>query len=424
LWFIFGLILCTITNFQYNSKFISDGVIHSKQISSRSGNQQAILDPNSSTEWSHGNTRMLISWDDVEGALVKINLFRNSVHVVEISGWIDNTGRFSEYVSIEENWGSGDGFTVELEDNLGNIYLSERFRINSNLRVIDSTIGESWATGQERASFDWVGAQGETVKITLYRGNEILSEICSWDVNTGHYELPYPVPANWGQGDGYQIKIEDNLGNIDRSASFSIQPIMVLNPLSGESWIVGESIPEFQWFGAANVVRIELRNSGNAVAEIARWMDDTGSYSPNIQVPSSWAPLRDGTYELVVVDDLGMEGIVSPIYIRHTDDTIDGAIPLTRMGNNSISSPSDVDYWVVDTSRGNKYKVTASDTTTVTLQVLSSSGGTEITDVMVGFVDWQAARSGNYIVRVASKLGATGSYTLNFGRTFGSIGRN
>lgn len=380
----------------------------------------SVSSPASGDSWVHGRRVVTVEWNDLEGSLVKLYLFRGNDEIALLSGWIENESRYRNMTSIEESWGSGDGFYVVVEDNLGNTLNSEEFSLRSDLQIQDSVLGP-WAVGQQDVRIFWDGAQGTSVRIALEKDDEEIAVLCDWELNQGSFLVPFSIPSAWGIGDGYRLHIEDNLGNSDLSRTFRIQSILVFSPESGESWTVGDTVPEFRWIGAHNVVRIFLRSSGREVAVIAGWMDNAERFSYAGVVPSAWAPERSAAYELVVQDDLGEEGVVYPVQIGHTDDTVAGAMPLVSHGSDFIEAAEDIDYWFVEAIRGNKYKVTASDTVTVTLQVFSSNGTNSVTEQAVGEVAWQASRTGEYIIKVASKLGATGSYSLSFGRAFGVL---
>lgn len=380
--------------------------------------EEGVTDPDETTVWTHGDRGITIRWNGLEGSLVKVHLHRNGALVAELSGWKDNTGRMRLSSGVSASWGSGDGFSVKVEDNLGTILWSPSFRILSDGSVNDPSAGTVWATGMTNVPVEWSGLQGEVVDVHLLQDGADVAAIASGLQNNGSLTLSR-VKADYGTGDGYTILVEDEIGNSAESRQFSIQPINITSPERDAPLEVGQVSPEIRWRGGNVAVRISIESGGQVTQRLSDWIDNTGSFSPG-EVTSSWMDGRAGRCRIVVEDDLGDRGEI-PIYLSFTGESRSSAIALTNSScSGMLADSTDFTWWRVVPDLNGKFQVRSTTGDDVVLYLYSSSGR-RMVGPAVGGVGWHARRGSTYFVKVEPFETPSVRYRLSADRVYGSI---
>jgi len=380
--------------------------------------EEGVTAPDETTVWTHGDRGVTIRWNGLEGSLVKVHLYRNGALVSQLSGWEDNTGRMRLSGGVNATWGSGDGFTVRIEDNLGTTMWSPSFRILSDGSVNDPSAGTVWATGMTNVPVEWSGLQGELVDVYLRKDGTDVAAIASGLQNNGRLTLSR-VKADYGTGDGYTILVEDEIGNSAESRRFSIQPINIISPERNASLEVGQESPAIRWRGGNVAVRISIESGGQVTERLSEWIDNTGSYSPG-EVTSAWMDGRAGRCRLVVEDDLGDRGEI-PLYLSFTGDSRSSAIILTNSScSGMLADSADFTWWRVIPPLSGKFQVSSTTGDDVVLYLYSSTGR-RMAGPCVGSVGWHARRGSTYFVKVEPFETPSARYRLSADRVYGSI---
>jgi hypothetical protein len=113
---------------------------------------------------------------------------------------------------------------------------------NTVISITEPNGGEIWQTGS-LYQIKWNDAISENVKIELYKGGAIHSQITSSTSSDGSYN--WTIPASTAQGVDYRIKItsvdDDNItGSSDLDFSIiDVSFVTVSSPNGGESWQAG-----------------------------------------------------------------------------------------------------------------------------------------------------------------------------------------
>jgi len=306
--------------------------------------------PTEETIWEHGDSGIRVTWDGVEGTLIKISLLKNGSLVAEVIGWCDNDESEALDSSVQASWGSGSGFQVQIEDNLGNTLTSETFRIMAPINISEPRITTVWSHSERDISIAWSGSPGNTVDIVLFDGDYQMATLASNIPNTGTYTYLNAISSSWGTGDNYSIRIIDDIGNEYNSRHFTINAINVTSPASGTVWSDQNPDLNVTWEGGARVVRISLYRGSTKIKDLTEWIDNTDEFevgsllSLNLEAGSN--------YKIEVRDDQGDQGFSENITITYSQNTREGALDLSGNTISTNLAPNETKFFNIDLSTG------------------------------------------------------------------------
>jgi hypothetical protein len=136
---------------------------------------------------------------------------------------------------------------VRLTDNTGRWGWSDDFRVDTagSLVVREPSRSSVWLHGDGEVVVSLAVAAYDTVRADVYKGNSLIGVFASWtmpdsDVLSGDSA----IPAAWGIGDDYRVRVAGISGNYGWSDYFSIRadttPVFaVIYPDSSTFWHAG-----------------------------------------------------------------------------------------------------------------------------------------------------------------------------------------
>jgi len=327
--------------------------------------------PTEETIWEHGDSGIRVTWDGVEGTLIKVSLLKNGSLVAEVIGWCDNDESEVLDSSVLASWGSGSGFQVQIEDNLGNTLTSETFRIMAPINISEPRITTVWSHSERDVLITWSGSPGNTVDIVLFDGDNQIATLASSIHNTGTYTYSNAISSSWGTGDNYSVRVIDDIGNEYNSRHFTINAINVTSPASGTIWSDRNPNLNVTWEGGARVVRISLYSGSTKIKDLTEWIDNTGSYeitdflSQNLDAGSN--------YRIEVRDDQGDQGFSLPFFLRFSLSTPNGAVPFS-----TVTPQGDFNYigesiWLKRTFQENERIKISFDSDAINVQIFDDN---------------------------------------------------
>jgi hypothetical protein len=186
-----------------------------------------VTNPSSWTVWKHGQTDTSLSWVGGSGAQVRVSLFKGDQFIAPYLWWISNNGQATRSVGIPPAWGTGSGYRLKVIDSDGNVGWSGIFSINASgvyINVTNPNASTVWTHGQQLTRVLWNGASGSQVRMSIFKGDQFIAPYLWWTANDGEAVRGPAIPAEWGSGSDYRMKVIDSNGNIGWSEYFSITP--------------------------------------------------------------------------------------------------------------------------------------------------------------------------------------------------------
>lgn len=357
-----------------------------------------VLTPNGNETWIGGGT-YAITWDQIgtAGDSVKIELLKAGTVCATIAEGTDNYGT---YDWVAEQCGDDSTlYAVQVTDltTLATDVSDATFKIRPfEFALLSPNGGEEWIEGVEQ-TISWSrteGASGDSVKIELMHGGEVVTTISAGTDNNRAFVW---TPAQYsGEVTGYSIVVTDltTLDADESDATFSIlDPVIeITSPAGDEEWIEGTA-QSITWeiTGTAGAkAKIELLAAGSACATIA---DST---------------TNDGTYEWTVAD-CGAE--TSGLAIQITDlttlatavsDTFAVLPPVL-----TVTAPNGAESWDEGTAYDITWSTVGTAGATVTIELLQNGAACATiatAETNDGSYTWTAAKCSNssahYTVRV------------------------
>ncbi len=243
-----------------------------------------ITSPDISDVWDIGSIQ-LITWNST-GTItdVKIELYENSIFVMEITASTPNDGSYSWTVPVSLNESLlyqirvSDAVEALIED------YSDNFEIEDtrSLTVVLPDSITSWAISETK-DIDW-NSTGiiANVKIDLYENGAFVMELAASTPNDGSFSWTVPIGLN--DSILYQIRISDALDTTmeDYSDNFEIEDtrsITVVTPDSTTGWTMGDT-RDITWTSTGTIanVKIELLVNSISIMDIAVSTPNDGTY--------------------------------------------------------------------------------------------------------------------------------------------------
>jgi hypothetical protein len=177
-----------------------------------------------------------------------------------------------------------------------------------------------WMYMQGNTHVEWSGAEGESVRIDIYRNDEFFLEYLGWVPNNGYAtRTGYLHPACHGSG-YYQIRVEDDAGNSGISDYFTIMcggigDITITYPRGVPVWTYAGSDAYVTWTDSdAEMVRVHVYGGdGTNLDILIDWTENDGYAEPPYPLDSS---LIAGAYYIEITDDRGEWGIGGDFVIQ------------------------------------------------------------------------------------------------------------
>lgn len=181
------------------------------------------------------------------------------------------------------------------------------------IKVLYPTSTDVWMYMQANTHVEWSDAEGESVRMDIYRNDEYFIDYLDWVPNSGSaVRTDYLHPACHGSG-FYQIRIEDSAGNSGLSNYFTIMcggigDIAITYPSGVPVWQYAGSDAYVTWTNSdADTVRVHVYSGDGAYLGILIDLTENDGYAePPYPLDPSLIP---GTYYIQITDDRGEWGI-------------------------------------------------------------------------------------------------------------------
>ena len=289
----------------------------------------SVTDPNGSSVWYHFESDYQVSWhypgllgldEMLSGDEVSILLY----HGAELADTLvsstvnDESWLFTDLVPM--SWTPDNNYSIYIEDNLGNYGWSAEFAIESVIgeviTVTNPVSDTAWSHYQSGTEVTWqypALLYCDSVCIDIYKGGILLAEFSDWTDNDGHYISTDTIPANWGSGDDYQLKIYDDLGNYGWSEEFSIigaEVVEISSPSASTVWEHYNTGYPVNWNSEmlqSTNVSISLYKDTTLVETLTALTLNDGEWILNSSVSHAWGYGSD--YRIHIVDNYGDWGM-------------------------------------------------------------------------------------------------------------------
>ena len=268
--------------------------------------------------------RMASLYSPLSGDEVLITILQGGSVVDTLGGgWLTNTGVYTLTEQVSYFWGTGSDYQIRIEDDLSNYGTGEYFQIVSPgageiITVTYPTSSTSWGHYEGNTQVTWEYPALDTplfqdsVKLEVWTngGSTYLDDYSDgWVDNTTSYTRPEGIPAEWGIGSTYQIKITDGTGNYGWSDSFTIENadvISITEPSSSTTWMhysVDNSILWDTTGITSDEVIIQLFRGSSFTATLVSGVSNSGEWTYAGPVPDSWITATN--YRVKITDTYG-----------------------------------------------------------------------------------------------------------------------
>jgi hypothetical protein len=149
-------------------------------------------------------------------------------HSIVCDGYQDNSGR---YYHMNYGWGGGNNIWYALDNLFCNWTgcdvmeegLLQGIEPRNYFAVSEPSAATIWTHGEVPAlAIAWSGSAAAQVKIDLYKGDLRIGTVVDWTANDGSEPLGYAVPASWGTGANFRLKVVGDDIKFGWSATFGI----------------------------------------------------------------------------------------------------------------------------------------------------------------------------------------------------------
>ena len=207
-----------------------------------------VTSPTSSTSWAWGETGVTVSWNEPYSDSVTIYVYKGGSSVATFAASVPNTGSYTRTDAVSSSWGWGDDFKIKVVGNLGSSGYSSEFSIWA-MDISEPSSSTVWYWEQTNTEVHWVPGTGSNVRMEIWKDDSKVDDYCDWTPNDGSYARSSAIPEAWGEGDDYQIKMIDDLGNVGWSEEFSIYEWVPTDGLVASWLFTGGSLEDFSGTG-------------------------------------------------------------------------------------------------------------------------------------------------------------------------------
>ena len=180
-----------------------------------------VTNPSSSTNWAWGETGVTVSWNEPYSDNVTIYVYKGGSSVATFASSVPNTGSYTRADAVPSSWGSGENFQIKVVGDLGSNGYSDEFSIWA-IDITEPTSSTIWTAGQTNTEIQWENTPGAIVRAEVWKSGSKIDDYCDWTDDDGSYTRSTAIPVSWGNGNDYQIKLIDDLGNVGWSEEFVI----------------------------------------------------------------------------------------------------------------------------------------------------------------------------------------------------------
>ena len=370
--------------------------------------------PDSATTWTHYDENLPIEWQQFSGTNVSVVLYNGASVVDTLTASTTNDGSWSYAGPVPSSWTAGTQYRIYIEDDLANSAFSDYFSVveSSNAEVITvsaPTSATEWLHYETNTEVTWsypallslmsnpnaaldINRDGSPVSngnitINLYKGGVLVDTYASAVTNNGSYTRTEGIPASWGTGTDYTLKVYDENGNYGWSEAFAVstaEVITITEPTAITEWVYYSTDNSIAWDTtglSGTTLDIVLYKDSVLVDTLVAGTDNDGSYIYPDVITDAWAVGSD--YQLKIVDNYGDWGWSASFSVVESS----GAEVIT------VTSPTSETYWIhyeTDTEVTWSYPtILSSDSIKIDLY--------DYYEVFVGnYADW-TANDGSYI---------------------------
>ncbi len=200
--------------------------------------------PDVASTWRWGQRWATVRWSGSVGDSVKVLLYKDDLYQEIVQGMspADSVLRLTD--SIPSSWASANDYRVKVVDNKGYYGWSDEFTIDSwpAFSVDDPNESTIWLHGDTSVAVEWDGT-ADSIMAELYKADSLIDTLLDWQSSSRVFHRDSTVPARWGQGEDYRIRVQGDDGNYGWSDPFSIfadttAKLSVLHPDSGALWFL------------------------------------------------------------------------------------------------------------------------------------------------------------------------------------------
>ena len=306
--------------------------------------------PADGTVWNNYQTSTYCAWVNPDGGAlyedsVWIEVWKDGAYLCDYTDdWAPNKGRYKHKDPLPgpTTLPYSTNYQLKVLTDVGTYGMSDMFTISEGQEVIDvfkPDSGSVWTTGEAKVLVAWTYSTdlplaGDSVYMELYQNGVYVDDVTSGYIgNWGFFKRGGTVPASWGTGTGYQVKVIDELDNWGWTEEFMIsggeEVIAVNNPDATTTWYHYSARSFVTWsygtdtdekgagdevsiFGSmeplgGDSVFIEVYKGGVYVADYSPgWVQNTNFYKRSSYIPPAWGTGND--FQVYVEDDLGNYG--------------------------------------------------------------------------------------------------------------------
>lgn len=147
----------------------------------------------------------------------------------------------------------------------------------------------SWIWNESGVLIEWL-IEGNLVKVELYRNGQFAADLSGWIENSGELLYTDNIYTSLGYGDGFSVKISNNLDTYVWSNEFEVYALDVIQPSGGEILYAGEVADiTLEWGEWPVPLNIDVYAGNRFVERIMEALPSgTLSYHWQDNVPSDW----------------------------------------------------------------------------------------------------------------------------------------
>jgi hypothetical protein len=249
-----------------------------------------ITSPSVSSVWPKGSTQPLYWTTSGASDSVKIDLYKGSSFVYTLASSFNNSGSASW--TMVDDYGSGEGsdYRIKITDvkSAACYGFSDYFTITVPCAIsISSPSSYSvWARGSSQQLAWTTSGYGDSVRIDLYKGIQLVATLAASFYNSGTANWQQVNDYGGGAGTDYRIKISDLkkpscYGFSDYFMIYMSCTFTITSPGAGAVWTKGSS-QTIRWTPSSGIahVKLQLFKGGTSLnCVIVSSVANYGSYS-------------------------------------------------------------------------------------------------------------------------------------------------
>jgi hypothetical protein len=234
---------------------------------------------------------------------------------------VDSTNTIIRADAIPLSWTAGGNYRIKVLDSIGDFGWSRPFEILQDsldlLIVTSPDSGDVLYAGMINVPVRWSDTLGDSAHAVLYRGTTMIAEFGDGWTTADSLVRSDGIPASWGEGVDFRIKVVDDKGYYGYSDYFelradSLHRISVVSPDSTTMWTIGNTNVRVSWLeNGADSMRIDVYRGTTYIAQFGagpvpdttgdiRWIERADS------IPAAWGSGVD--FRVKLIDNSGYYG--------------------------------------------------------------------------------------------------------------------